>query len=333
MTLLGGDVLTLAEMAKRTEDGMPAMIAEVLDEEKGVLSDIPWKASNLPTSNISTRRVGLPTVYLRKLNSGSVSSRSTTTQVTDGMAMADAWSTVDKKLLSIMGNPSAYRVGEGRSFIEAMGQTVEGLAWYGSVADDEKECNGLFIRPEFASLGTQCISGGSTTASSIVLINWHPEKICGLYPKHLKGGLQHEDHGEQVLQESTTMGGSKMAVFMDQWSWDFGFMVKDPRNAVRICNVDVPEVLGASGFQEITDYTTNAIQLMARATHRIPQGAGKKVFYMNRGMFEALDVQTQIRTGSNAFKVEDVQGQKVTTFRGIPIKISEQLLYAEATVS
>lgn len=98
MAGLGGTMLTLAEIAKREDpDGMPALIAETLHQSNPILDDIPWVASNMATGHRSTIRTGLPTVHLRRLDSGVAPSRSTTANITDGMSILEAWSTTDIK--------------------------------------------------------------------------------------------------------------------------------------------------------------------------------------------------------------------------------------------
>jgi hypothetical protein len=336
MTTLGGDVLTLLDMSKQHVWGIEREVAEVLDQEKGLMSDIKWSPSNQHTANVSIRRVGLPTTYLRRLNSGSASSKATVSQVVDGIGMIDAWSTIDIKTAQLFGDPAKARFNQGVPFMESMGQTGEGLLWYGSVADDEMEFNGLSIRPEYASLGTQCLSAGDNTSGSLAsawLLKHAPGKLYGIYPMNLKGGIQHKSWGEQIHSESTTLGQSKLGVYQDQWMWDLGLVVADPRYAVRIPNILPADLIANTNEQANTAYATNLVHLMARADHRIAKGAGEKCWYMPRSVYEGLDVQQQIRTSGNAFETKQVQGELLTTFRGVPIKISDQLLYTEATVT
>ena len=74
---------------------------------------------------------------------------------------------------------------------------------------------------------------------------------------------------------------------------------------------------------------------MIKAVHRLPNmKMGKPVFYMNRTVFQMLDIQRRddvISGGGLVYK--DVDGVSVPTFRGIPIKIVDALLETEAAVA
>lgn len=334
-------VLTLADIAKRTDpDGMPAMIAELLHQSNPILDDIPWMPSNLPTSHRSTIRTGLPTVNLRRLNQGSASSKSTTEQIEDGMSLVDAWSTTDEDLLAISGNAGQTRLGEGEAFIEAMGQKVTELFFYGSTADDDREFNGLSVRynSTAGNVTDNIISGGGSGAdlASVWLVGWAPNKVFGIYPKNSVAGLRHKDHGVQIIQESTALGGSKLSALVDQWKWDCGLVVKDWRYVVRMPNIDIADALvAATGTaQALDDYDNNIMFVMTKARHRIPNlAACRPVYYMPRSLLEAFDVQALARTTQNVFSTMDVEGQTLTTFRGIPMRPIDQLLVDEAAVS
>ena len=336
MALLGGQILNFADIQKRMDPkGMPAKIAELLAQSTPIVNDILWKPSNLPTSHRSTIRTGLPTVNLRRLNQGSAASKSTTAQIEDGMSLLDAWSHVDAKVLELSGYPMQMRFGEGRSFIEAMGQKFENLFFYGDETDDDREFNGL--QPRYTSLGDNVLSAGGTGSelSSVYLVGWGDDKVFGIYPEHCAAGIKHKDHGERPWQESTDLGGSVLNAYVDQWCWDAGLVVKDHRYVVRIAEVDATEVLDpAAPPQSLTDYTTNLLFLMAKAMHRIPNlQACRPVFYMPRTVFEGFDVQVLARTTANVFATAQVDGQIVTTYRGIPIKVADQLGYAEGVLT
>jgi len=340
MAVFGDDVLTFADLKQRMDpNGMPAQIAELLMQSNPIIDDIPWKASNMPEGHRSTIRTELPDVNLRRLNQGTVSTKSVTNQIEDGMAMIEAWSTTDVKLLELYGNEAATRMGEGRAFIESMGQKVAELTFEGSVADDDREFNGIRIRYDSTTGDTGdnvLLAGGADAAdnASIYLVGWGPD-VHGIYPKNTQAGLVHTDHGKQIIQEDDNLGGAKLSAYVDQWSWDCGLVVKDWRNIVRIANIDVGQWLEVGDTtQNLDDYSTNAMYLMARAMHRIPNlSAVRPCFYMPRSVFEGFDVQSLARTTANVFETRQVDGKMMTTFRGIPMKVCDQLGIAETVIS
>lgn len=337
MATLGASVLTLAEFARRTgPDGMPQRMANVLSQSSPAMRDAVWIPSNLPTSNRSTIVTGLPVVRRRRFNAGVAPSRGTTSQITDTMELLEARSHVDAKELEVMGNAAQHRVKEGRLFLESMAQTAETDFFFGDEGADPEEFNGLIVRPNYTSLGDNALGAGGTGSdlTSIWLVGWGEGKISMLYPKNTTMGLRHMDRGLQEVQDATGISGAMFTAWVDTWTWDLGLCVEDGRYAVRIANIEDEDVLGVSGTQELTDYTTNIMFLMTRALHRIPnRGAVKLVFYMARTIFEGFDVQALARTTPNVFQTRQVDGETVTTFRGVPIKISDAIGYTEAAIT
>lgn len=344
MATLGGDVIDLAQIAKR--DDMYGRLADLLMQSNRACADGPIVKSNKDMSHVSSQIVGYPTVGYAQINGFTSSSRSTVQNVEDQIAMARGFSTIDTRLIDdIPSNGEAIRFGEGKTFINSMWNLVSESLFYGSIGDNPDEFNGLTTRPQYSTLGNNVLSGGGAASSnsSVWLIKWHPELVFLLAPRNGVGGLEHIDHGRQVFRDSTSMGGGFMTAYVDEWRWFIGLGLKDPRACVRIANVVAADVKALANAQEQTDYATNLTYLMAAAIHRLPPGPGNPVFYMNRSTFEGLDRQSLIReAGISAIGSNQNQGKAgnngttggpVYTFRGIPIRIEESLTYVEATVS
>ncbi len=342
MATLGGEVLTLAEWAKRMKpDGtLDGEIAELLSQSTPEVEDIPFQASNRVTDHQVTQRTGLPTVTRRRINAPIQPSRSTTEQLTETMTMYSVMSQVDCHLPELAGlsveDQIAKRFGEAAPQIESLGQTFADDIWNGDPTGDETQFQGFAAR--YASLGNQVLDAGGTgnDLSSIYLINWGKAKVYGIFPKNYKAGVDHKDWGEQLVQSETGIGAGMVPAFVDTWMWDAGLVVHDPRHVVRISNIESADVLGVSGTQQLTDYGTNILYLMSEALLRLPdQGkTGNPVFYMPRSVFIGLDRQVLARTNDNAFKYMDVAGQgPIATMRTVPCKISDRLGYTESALS
>lgn len=118
-----------------------------------------------------------------------------------------------------------------------------------------------------------------------------------------------------------------MEVYKEKFNWNMGIALKDWRYAVRICNIDISD-LATGSAADITG-------LMIRAIHRIPNlNMGKPVFYMNRTVFQYLDLQRRTAvTAGGQLDYSVVDGKAMYMFRGIPVKIVDALLETEATVA
>lgn len=346
-TLGGGGVVTLADWAKQQgPDGKPARIAELLNQTNDVLRDMLWKEGNLPTGHQTTVRTGLPSATWRLLNQGSSSSKPTEAQITEQCGLLESWSEVDCAIAKLNGNVASFRANKAKSHLEAMNQEMVGTLFYGNQGTAPEEFNGFATR--YSSLGTNVISGSGSGSdnSSIWLIGWGENTIHGIYPKGSSAGLMHHDYGEQTIETTSGIAGQRLRVFQEKFEWTPGLAVEDWRFAVRICNIDISNLTAESS-------AANLIKLMIKAIHRLPTTAGgttpdgefvgvRPSFYMNRTVFEMLDIQrwnTMSGQGTGAQNLggsitySDIDGKKVPTFRDIPIGIVDQLTEAEATVA
>lgn len=348
MATLGGDLFTLADTAKLLDPkGMLARVINTLSQSNPMIEDAFVMPSNLPTSHRGSRVVGEPTVGFRRINAGVASSKATFEQYEDVISLIETQSTVDEELLNISGNPSAIRAKFAKPFVSAMTKFVTESLIYGSLADNDAEFNGLNVR--YGTLGDNVLGCGDTGSdlSSIYLINWC-EDFHLIYPMNTQGGLVHVDRGPQQVQQSTDPAGAKYWAYVDQFKWHIGLSVGDNRQAVRICNLQVADVEGISGLQEMTDYTTNILFRMYDAIAALPDegGGGKPCFYMPRSVYRGLNKQALARqvgainlgadtshTGAGKGGTDGTKFKPVMTVGGIPVKIVDQMGYAESTVS
>jgi hypothetical protein len=333
MGALTSNALTLADWAKRQDpDGKVPQIVELLSQMNEVLTDMQWLPGNLPTGHRTTVRTGLPTAAWRLLNQGVAPSKSTTAQIDEACGMLEAWSEVDKDLAELNGNTSEFRLSEAGAFIEAMNQSMSQALFYGNASTTPAQFTGL--APRFSSLsannGVNIVDAGGTGSDnlSIWLIVWGPQTCHGIFPKGSKAGLVHEDLGEETVETTAGVAGSRMRAFRDRWQWKCGMALRDWRFVVRIANVDVSNLVAESSNADL-------VKTMIKAMHRVPSlKFGKPVFYMNRTAYEFLDIQRReaVQTGGQ-LKYDEVDGVMSATFRGIPVRKVDQLLTTEARVT
>lgn len=332
MATLGANVLTLADWAKRLDpNGKVAQIVELLEQTNEILTDMLWKEGNLKTGERTTVRTGLPTVAWRLLNQGVASSKSTTAQIDEGCGMLEAWSEVDKKLADLSNDVNAFRLSEGMAFIEAMNQEMAQTLFYGNSGTAPEEFLGLAARysDPAATNGSNVLDAGGSGSdnTSIWLVGWGANSIFGVFPQGSKAGLGHDNYGEQTSEVTAGVGGTRMRVYQERWTWDAGIALKDWRYVCRIGSIDVSNLVGVSSAADI-------IELMIKAMYRIPNlKSVKPVFYMNRTCIEMLDILRRndvISGGQLTYAMVD--GVFEYAFRGIPIRLCDAILETEALV-
>lgn len=326
MAVKGLTALTLADWGKRVDpNGKVDKIIELLGQTNPILQDMPFVEGNLPTGHRTTIRTGLPAATWRLLNYGVPQGKSTTAQVTDTVGMLETYAEVDKSLADLNGNTAEFRLSEDRAFIEGMNQQMAQTLFYGDTSVNPQQFMGLSSRysSKSAGNGQNIIDAGGTGTdnTSIWLVVWGENTVHGIFPKGQKAGLQHKDLGEQTLIDAN---GGKYQGYRTHYKWDNGLALRDWRYVVRIANIDVSDLSGGSA--------ANIVKLMVAALHRIPnRGMGKPVFYMNRTIAQALDLQS-LDKASLALSVKETEGEFWITFRGIPIRETDAILETESRV-
>lgn len=328
---LGVGNLTLADQAKRLDpSGKVSTIVELLQQRNELLDDMVWKEGNLETGHRTTVRTGLPAVAWRLLNQGVVPSKSTTAQIDEQAGMLEAWSEVDKDLANLNGNVAATRASEAGAFIEAMNQEMAQTIFYGNGGVAPEEFTGLSPRYSLstAANGSNVIKAGGvdTDNTSAWLVAWGDETVAGIFPKGSKAGLIHEDYGEVTVEMIAGLPGSRMRAYQERWQWKGGIAVKDWRYVVRICNIDVSLLNGAT--------PPDLISLMEQAEETIPNRLGKTVWYMNRTVRRNLRRIARLAVGGGGgLTFDNYAGKRVLMFGETPIRTVDALLNTEALVA
>jgi len=340
MATLASSALTLSEWATRLDPGgKPAAVIELLGQTNEMLTDMLWMQCNDGAGHKTTVRTGLPTATWRLLNYGVQKSKSTTAQVRDSTGMLEAYSEIDKALADLNGNTAEFRMGEDMAFIESMNQGMQGTVVYGNTATNPERFTGLV--PRFNSLsapnGGNIVNAGgaSNTNSSIWLVGWGQNTCHGLFPKGSKAGLQVRDLGEVPLYDANN---NTYQGYRTHFKWDCGLTVRDWRFVVRIANINVTAgAVTTSNLVNTLIAAVNKLPFVSAAGNSPPPGGTRPgqvntVFYCNRTVRAALDIQAMAKT--NAFlTIETRDSKPYTAFRGIPIRICDQITNSEPNVT
>lgn len=348
MAVLNSQLFSLIDATKRmAPDGsVETGIAELLSQENEVLIDMLWKEGNLPTGHRMVMRTGLPGGTWRKFNQGVSPTKSTTVQIEEACAMYEQVGAIDKDLAMLNGNDAAFRLTENVGHMSAMNNDMATALFYQDGSAPERFWG---LSPRYSSLSAGnaqnilSAGGAGSDNSSVWLLGWGEVGLFGIYPKGSKAGLQHlpiKDASSDGCTEWNDGTGATFRAYVDRYQWKCGLGIKDWRYAVRIANIDISDLIGATGTQASTA-ATELIKLMSRAIDRIPSANGVKLaFYMNRTVFSILKLQALAKS-NNALSIEDAILQfgdftvntKQLNFLGIPIRKCDAIVLNEAVVS
>ncbi len=345
MATLASSALTLAEWATRLDaNGRTAPIVELLGQTNEMLTDMLWMQCNDGSGHKTTIRTGFPVATWRLLNYGVQKSKSTTSQVKDTCGMLEAYSDIDKTLADLNGNTAEFRLGEDQAFIESMNQAMQSTVLQGNQAANPERFTGL--APRFNSLAAPNAQnivnagGNSSTNTSIWLVGWGQNTVHGLFPNGSKAGLQVRDLGEVALYDENQ---NVFQGYRTHFKWDAGLTVRDWRYVVRIANVNVTaNVVTTTNLVNHLIAAVNKVPFVSAAGNSPPPGAAggtatrpgqvNFAFYCNRIVRTAFDIQAMSKS-NNFLTLETRDGRPYTAFRGIPIRICDQIGSNEGNVS
>lgn len=339
MAALGSRLVTLADVAK-SKDKMIGKVAEVLVQENPMLNDIPYMEMNEGTIHKEEIRSALPAIYYRKANEAIPASKSTTEERTFSAAHFESKSQIDAAVAARGGvDRIPYnRWNQAQGHLQAHAIEHANLTIYGSPLDSNQKTPGFF--DIFSTLSSteptskQIIDAGGTGSdnTSILLVHWGERSVFGVYPKGTQAGLQRIDRsagGQQVQIQATDRLGNPGSFwgYEENFMIDHGLVVKDYRQAARICNIDVSNLKTGVSAADIIDLMISA----AYKIHTDQNGTG--VWYVNRTLEAFLHKQSLTKVGAGAgLTYDNYQGQKVLMFLGRPVRRSDALLNSEARV-
>jgi len=344
-----GSFLTLSDLTSRTDSmGKQAYIAEMLSQSIVVTDDLPLIECSEIGGHEFVVRTSIPAGSWRQYNMGVGYSKSTTGKSRVGVGSLEGYSQVDRMLAEDSGNIAQFRENEDVAFIEGMGQTMEQTIWYGNTTQTPAEFMGLSpfynsVNQASAQNSVNVLDAGGTGSSnaSLWLICWGERTICGGFPRGSKAGLTMEDKGDTVPGYDSL--GNRFEAYTSWFRHQMTVIPQDWRFGARIANIDVTAAgLAGPNAYDLEAGMAEMVLLppyLGKNTSGItktdapndPAPGIRPVMYCNRTVRHWMDVQG-MRNRNVLLTINDVAGKPQDTFRGIPIKISDQLLTSESRV-
>jgi len=327
------------EYVSQSGDAKYLTAAQILNRKCPLVKILPMIQSNQLLSNIGSRDSLISSPGTRRFNEPVVPSVTKSLQISEPIALLEDYGEVDRDMCYMQNNPAEWRMNQDRRRIEGMTQKLESTLFYGSMANDPGVINGLSTRFSAStyypngdlSWYPNVLLGGGTgaTCASIWMIEFGPQKVFGIYPKNLPGGLRIQDLGEQTkeLLVSGTVN-ALMQVLRMHYQWWIGVEIDDERCVQRYANI------ATTGEQNVFDEDI----LITLKNHLPDSGENPATaIFMDRTLKTQVDIRAVSQKMNTYFQQDqatgDVWGRAVTRFQGIPIFTAEKLLDAETALS
>ena len=332
MALLGQRFPDIID-ALKVGDPKAGAIIEMLKEKNPVMEDAISQPCSHGSSHKHKVRTGIPEAAFGRLYKGTVQGKSTYAQVTDVTGSIEGRSELDVRMMKKglgADKIAALRLAEADGHMQAISNTHQETFFYGNSDTDPDKFDGL--SPRFSDLsaknGSQIINAGGSGSdnTSIWFVPWGDNYCHLIHPDDASYGITRDDKGEQQVNDDD---GNPYFALVETFSFDSGVAVKDWRNVARIANIDVSDALAG---------TVDLFKFMRQAYHKLenPEDPSARfAIYMNRNMAEVLDMlQTNAGNGDNFVRLRpmEIEGKTVTSYRNMPIRITQALLNTEAEV-
>ncbi len=339
MSSLGTQLVTLADVAK-SKNKKIGMVAEVLVQHNAALNDIPFQEMNEGTIHKEDIRSNLPDIYYRKANQAIAPSKTTIEERTFSAAHFESKSQMDEMVAKRGGaDRVAYnRWNQAQGHIQAQAIEQASLLIYGSPLTSPLKTPGFWdvystVDTTAEETAKQVIDAGGTTGDncSILRVQWGERSVFGVYPRGTSFGLTRTDRsaGGKLVQIAGTTAAAAAGVFYgyeEQFDTDHGLVVKDYRQAARICNIDPALLILGTG--------PDLIDLMISAHYKLDNPEdGMGAWYVNRTVQAHLHKQSLTKVGAGAgLTYDNYQGKPVLMFLGAPVRRMDALLSTEDRV-
>lgn len=315
-------------------------IVELLAEENPILDDIPIVEANDGTSNKTTIRTGLPTASWTQFYEGVQASKGSKQQIRNTAGHLQSKLEIDAELYDLAPDKGAVIMDEVAAHSEAMMNEMADCLFYGRIATEPKKFNGMInFYGEYGADGStddtvashyvwnaKSASQTSTAAlRSIFLLGWGQKAMRCFFPKGSASGGLKKGEFKKVDVTNADDTSKTYEAYRQYLHWYLGLDVRDYRYGTRICNIQADEMFDTSG---VPDY----IEILRRAVARVRSNGVRQVFYMEKLVWEAVQVWLARKTMGNAVTFGDVQARVPPTLFGIPVRTCDALNSNETAV-
>jgi hypothetical protein len=331
-TQVVGSQLSFVELAKRMTPGQDGLldIFEAVAEQNPMLKHIPFVQCNQVFSHRINRRTSLPQGTWRKAYQG-VARRASTTQVVDvGTALLETRSEIDETLVDGSPDPSGTRRQEDLAFVEGLSQQMADAIIEQSEAGHPERFNGLQQYLNDLSQTTVFDGGGSSTLTSIYVVDWSPQTTFGIYPAAAANrgtlglGIDTNPSGASNGKEKLTDSNSNPYYgYVTKFTWWTGLVVRDELAIGRIANVD-STVGSANSFDE-----DDLIQLLEYG-HFNPRTT---VIYVAKEVRAQMRIRLKNKSNVNFDVAQGLGGAPILTFADLPVYRHDAIKIAETVVT
>jgi formylmethanofuran dehydrogenase subunit D len=317
--------MTLLELAKRHGPDQRLMrIADIATERNEILQDMVWVEANGIDSHTFNQKISEPEGTWGRINRGGEFETMRSRQIKSDIKMLEGYNQIDERLLMKFREPAAARAQEDMAYLAGMTKNIVRTMLYGNANVNPDQLHGLYNRSEFTSLGAQCLDngGGAGTGLTDIWLMRHSADngIFFFYPSgDATQMIQSRDLGRELVYDAN---GKPYQAYVSYHKYNIGYDIVDPRNIIRIANVDPDSATSTQRFDP--DVLIDALAQMYDQ-----QGV---VIYVSRATWANMVKYAKDKTNIE-WAPEEYGGRWIRSFIGLPVKLIDQLASYDTAVS
>lgn len=331
MAIVGTNVTWKDIAAGVDPSGKTLEIVEMMDEVNEVMDDMVMVEGNTQTGHMVSIRDGIPEPTFRRINRGTPQTKGTEHAVEFASGVIEDRGEVDELLVKLQKEPERFRLRQNRAHIHGISNTLAETIFYGDVETNPDRFTGLsaFYSDLAADSGENIIDAGGNDSdlTSLWLVVWSEDSICGFVPQNTKAGIEHIDKGLEKCEDGD---GNTLYKWVDLFRAHMGLVVADWRQAVRIANIDL-SALATAGDE--TDSSANLLKYATQAKNKLwNPSMGRAAWYARREVKTALDIKAANKPNVQLSIKELKDGTSMTMLEGFPVRRCDALLPTESRV-
>lgn len=320
----------LTQLAKLDEKAPLSRFAKVLSEENPALRDMLIYPSNEILGYTGVRETSLPTPQIIKIGDGWNASKTEWDPFSEVISTFKDRVDIPRDVLRLQPNKAQKRQLIISRHQEGFAQGVANHLFNGSKAGTPEKFDGLGVRyntpdasnvlnPTNGDYGVYNAGGTGSATTSIWLIQWAQDKVCGICPQNdVHKGLRIRDAG---LQYVTAENSLQRDDYRTELEWDLGLCVSDYRAVARIRNC--PAAIASM------DITIWKKVIEARNNFK---GNETVWMYVSPTMFTQLDIMT-VQKNNVFYDSNNPWNSPMLRFRDMPIGKCDCISETETAVA
>lgn len=313
---------TFAELAKLFDaQGRPMMPVAVIAKAVPELMDIPWIEANEKIKHRVLQLNSLPAGKSRVYGRGVTPSVSSTEVNIEVIEMLEDRSVIDEDQAAHSGNIAHVRSVQDRAFLTGLGETLGSRMFYGNHSTDPLQMTGLLPRMATASATVIDNGGSGSDCTSIVMVQWGPEKVHGIYPTGTQAGVYAEDKGLQKIIDATGGAGAAFYAWESQFKLQPGLVVNDPRNIAAVRSIEV------SGADFLFDF-----EAIIEAQVQMRNGGKDAIAYCGRKVYAQILIAALNKENNNLTMANVFGDGMMPTLNGMPVRMTESIVDTEDAI-